>query len=425
MTVRPEPNGSRSSRCSEATLPARSTATKCEVPGSSASAPRRVTARRPAACRRRRAAMRAVGRDQRASGRRDRRRRSARRPAPRRNRGRRDRPRGRHKRAASIRRSGARRPGLSGPSAREVEPLELLEDREDRGRARRGRAHAADPVAAIGAADRRRAPWPGRWRGRPRSSAPGCAARRATVRDQRLRRPGRCRKRPGRARRCCSSKCGELGLRTIVPTGLGSPSALVEVARGPRRVSRGESRGWTSIAAQARRDREAVAGEPDRGLEQPRPRQPAVALVGQLHQPDIAGHADAHARRAPPRRSGSGLPSGAEETGGRRRRPARSRGRHRSRAGRSADRDRRGSRRRRCPSFAARPRSAPASSRSPRRRRCRPARRISRPASAARGSAARDHAARRVAAAGRRSRRCAGAGGAQAPSRSGGARAAA
>ncbi len=46
-----------------------------------------------------------------------------------------------------------------------------------------------------------------------------------------------------------------------------------------------------------RRDREPVAGEPDRGLEQRRPRQLAMALVRQRHHPHVAGHADALAAR--------------------------------------------------------------------------------------------------------------------------------
>ena len=42
-----------------------------------------------------------------------------------------------------------------GPKRRQVEPLELLQDREHRRPARRRRPHPADPVVAIGAADRR------------------------------------------------------------------------------------------------------------------------------------------------------------------------------------------------------------------------------------------------------------------------------
>src|SRR5688572_19070671 len=48
---------------------------------------------------------------------------------------------------------------------------------------------------------------------------------------------------------------------------------------------------------ESRRDRKAVAGEPDRRLEQSRPGQPSVALVRLLDQPDIARHADAEAAR--------------------------------------------------------------------------------------------------------------------------------
>ena len=84
-----------------------------------------------------------------ASARRDRRGRSARRPARGRNRRRRDRPRGRHKRAACDSAIRCQAAGLSGPERAQVEPLELLQDREHRGRARRGRPHPADPVAAI------------------------------------------------------------------------------------------------------------------------------------------------------------------------------------------------------------------------------------------------------------------------------------
>ena len=97
--------------------PQRSTATMCEVPGTSASAAA-VTRGAPGGVpavdvRRSRGRARSAP-----SARRDRRGRSARRPAPGRNRDRRDRPRGRHKRAASIRRSDARRPECPGPAPR-------------------------------------------------------------------------------------------------------------------------------------------------------------------------------------------------------------------------------------------------------------------------------------------------------------------
>ena len=126
------------------------------------------------------------------SARRDRRDRSARRPARARNRGRRDRRRGRHKRAASNSAIRCQATGLRGPRARHVEPLELLQDREHRRRARRGRPHAANPVAAIAS------PQTGgallrvdRWRGRRSVIVDGLRARRRATVDQLLRRSRR------------------------------------------------------------------------------------------------------------------------------------------------------------------------------------------------------------------------------------------
>ena len=90
---------------------------------------------------------------------------------------RRDIGRGRRKRAARF---GDQVPGVgeSRPERRQVEPLELLQDREHGRPARRGRAHAADPVGAVRAAHRRSRLRVDRRRCRRPSSAPDCAARR-------------------------------------------------------------------------------------------------------------------------------------------------------------------------------------------------------------------------------------------------------
>ncbi len=178
------------------------------------------------------------------------------------------------------------------PERRQVEPLELLQRREHGDPARRGRPHPADAVAAIGAADRRprlrvvggdvagghlrrivrRAVDRGGDRLRVRAdvetvrAARGDAARGSAANagffTDRADRLARCRRR----RRRCARASAE-----------NAPVAAILVER----------------IVQPRRDREPVAGEPDRRLEQRRPRQLAVALVRERHHPQIAGHADA------------------------------------------------------------------------------------------------------------------------------------
>ena len=197
----------------------------------------------------------------------------------------------------------------------EVESLELLQDREDGGRAGRGRPHPADAIEAIGPAQ-----------GLALARLIGGEIVGGHRRRVALRATHGLHQRPGGGAgvemlgAASGEPLQERRERRVADQGadrLGLAVGCVELGAAPGRRRRQRAR-HGQRPAHARRDRKAVAGEPDRGLEQPRPGKAPVPFVRHLDQADVAGHADAEA-------AGDGLAMaarpavGAEEISRRRR----------------------------------------------------------------------------------------------------------